>query len=47
MPLNLTLKHKNLGTMPKTEQVSKRNGAILEEIVLDYDQNELDQFFND
>lgn len=38
--------YKNLGMIPKNDQVKKKNGAILEEIELDYDQSELDQFFN-
>lgn len=39
--------YKSLGTVPKNDQISNKNGAILEEIELDFDQNELDQFFND
>lgn len=39
--------YKNLGTIPKNNQISTKNGAILEEIELDYDESELDQFFND
>lgn len=38
--------YKNLGTIPKNSELN-RNAAILEEIELDFDQNELDQFFND
>ncbi|KAJ8916299.1 hypothetical protein NQ315_016440 [Exocentrus adspersus] len=38
--------YKNLGALPETNQ-SQRNGAILEEIQIDYDPNELDQFFNE
>lgn len=37
--------YKNLGTVPKIKQ--NQNGALLEEIQLDFDQNELDQFFNE
>lgn len=39
--------YKNLGTIPKNSEMNKRNAAILEEIELDFDQNELDQFFNE
>lgn len=39
--------YKNTGTIPKKELVNKNNSAILEEIDLDYDPNELDQFFNE
>ncbi|CAG9859577.1 unnamed protein product [Phyllotreta striolata] len=38
--------YKNLGTVPSKIN-SNQNGALLEEIQLDFDQSELDQFFND
>lgn len=39
--------YKSLGMIPKNDQVGKKNSAILEEIELDFDQKELDQFFNE
>lgn len=39
--------YKNLGTIPKNSEINKGNAAILEEIELDFDHNELDQFFNE
>ncbi|XP_056642314.1 dysbindin protein homolog [Diorhabda sublineata] len=39
--------YKNSGIVPGQIQNKRRNGALLEEIQLDYDQKELDQFFND
>lgn len=39
--------YKNLGSIPKNNEINKGNAAILEEIELDFDHNELDQFFND
>ncbi|CAG9764727.1 unnamed protein product [Ceutorhynchus assimilis] len=39
--------YKNLGTIPKVDLPKNQNGAILEEIQLDFDQNELEQFFNE
>lgn len=38
--------YKSLGTLPEINQ-RKQNGALLEEIQLDYDPSELDQFFNE
>lgn len=38
--------YKSSGTIPKNNEISKISGTILEEIELDYDENELDQFFN-
>lgn len=38
--------YKSLGTLPEINQ-RKQNGALLEEIQLDYDPRELDQFFNE
>ncbi|XP_060529084.1 dysbindin protein homolog [Cylas formicarius] len=37
--------YKSLGSIPKLDL--PRNGALLEEIDLDYDETELDQFFNE
>ncbi|XP_050311688.1 dysbindin protein homolog [Anthonomus grandis grandis] len=39
--------YRSLGTIPKVELPKNQNGAILEEIQLDLDQSELEQFFND
>ncbi|KAG5897134.1 hypothetical protein JTB14_025087 [Gonioctena quinquepunctata] len=39
--------YKSMGTIPEISHSKKQNGALLEEIQLDFDQNELDQFFND
>lgn len=39
--------YKSLGTIPKLEIPKNQNGALLEEIQLDFDQNELEKFFND
>ncbi|KAJ8929967.1 hypothetical protein NQ314_017290 [Rhamnusium bicolor] len=39
--------YKNLGTLPEMKQPKNQNSALLEEIQLDFDQNELDQFFGD
>ncbi|CAH0546810.1 unnamed protein product [Brassicogethes aeneus] len=38
--------YKNLGTIPKLK-LPKKQSALLEEIQLDFDQNELDQFFGE
>ncbi|XP_018562640.1 dysbindin [Anoplophora glabripennis] len=38
--------YKSLGTLPEINQ-RKQNGALLEEIQIDYDPSELDQFFNE
>ncbi|KAF7274371.1 hypothetical protein GWI33_012957 [Rhynchophorus ferrugineus] len=39
--------YKHLGTIPKVNLPKQQNGAILEEIELDFDQKELDKFFED
>lgn len=38
--------YKNSGTVPVNQHQIKQNGALLEEIQIDFDQNELDQFFS-
>lgn len=38
--------YKSMGTIPEITKKGQ-NGALLEEIQIDYDQKELDQFFND
>ncbi|XP_066143758.1 dysbindin protein homolog [Euwallacea fornicatus] len=39
--------YKNLGTIPKVKLSKSHNGPILEEIQLDFDQSDLEQFFNE
>ncbi|KAJ8958904.1 hypothetical protein NQ318_019672 [Aromia moschata] len=39
--------YKSLGTLPEMNNRKKQNGALLEEIQIDFDQSELDQFFSD
>ncbi|ENN71378.1 hypothetical protein YQE_11925, partial [Dendroctonus ponderosae] len=38
--------YKSLGTIPKVDLPKTQSGAILEEIQLDFDPNELEEFFN-
>ncbi|XP_066254971.1 dysbindin protein homolog [Euwallacea similis] len=39
--------YKSLGTIPKVKLSKNHNGPILEEIQLDFDQNDLEQFFSE
>lgn len=39
--------YKTLGTIPKIDLAEKHNSPLLEEIQLDYNQDELDQFFEE